>query len=266
MEDIRQTPEYAKYMKSIGWVVEKKNNTYFYIKKFPIVGSFMKLQRPEKIDFKKVNSLAKKYRVFQIIIEPLGEIKEYKLSKSPFLPSKTIELDLTKSETQLFNQLKKDCKYSLRKTEKLEVKEEKDIQKFRRIWKQNVPKSRYVMSTKNLNALKKSFKSNMLLLQCIDTLQQPIAGGVFLVAGNKAYYWQGFSGKKGRKSLAQYKIVWEGILWAKRMKANRFDFEGIYDDRFPQKSWAGFSEFKKKFGGEIITYPGAYSRWRFPLQ
>ena len=103
--------------------------------------------------------------------------------------------------------------------------------------------------------MKKAFGKNMKLLTHQDS------GGIFLVAGKKGYYWQGFTGDKGRKNLVQYKIVWEGILWAKKLGAKRFDFEGIYDDRFPQKSWAGFSAFKKKFGGEVITYPGAYSKW-----
>lgn len=60
MKDLRQTKEYAKYMENIGWLVERIDNTNYFIKKFPLVGSFMKLQRPEKIDFYKVRNLVKK--------------------------------------------------------------------------------------------------------------------------------------------------------------------------------------------------------------
>jgi lipid II:glycine glycyltransferase (peptidoglycan interpeptide bridge formation enzyme) len=44
-----------------------------------------------------------------------------------------------------------------------------------------------------------------------------------------------------------------------------FDFEGIYDSRFPIKSWLGFTHFKKQFGGNEIAYPGCYIKFRLPF-
>ncbi len=73
-----------------------------------------------------------------------------------------------------------------------------------------------------------------------------------------AYYWQAFTGTFGRKNQTQYKIVWEGVLWAKKKGVKVFDFEGIYDERFPNKSWRGFTHFKKSFGGYEVEYPGAF--------
>jgi len=52
---------------------------------------------------------------------------------------------------------------------------------------------------------------------------------------------------------------------AKKMGCKIFDFEGIYDDRFPLKSWLGFSRFKKSFGGLEVEYPGAYSKFLLPF-
>ena len=84
------------------------------------------------------------------------------------------------------------------------------------------------------------------------------SGAIFLIGDKTAYYWQAFTNKEGRRALTQYKIVWEGILWAKAHGAKIFDFEGIYDERFPNKRWKGFSHFKKSFGGYEINYPGAF--------
>jgi lipid II:glycine glycyltransferase (peptidoglycan interpeptide bridge formation enzyme) len=113
------------------------------------------------------------------------------------------------------------------------------------------------MSEKNLIAMRRAFGKKMKLVTSDDLS----AGGMFLVANKKAYYWQGFSSNAGRKSLAQYKVVWEGVLWAKKMGARRFDFEGIYDERFPLPTWRGLSHFKKSFGGSEVVYPGCFSKW-----
>ncbi len=54
MIDIRQSKDYAQYLSSLGWVVERINNINYFIKKFPLIGSVIKIQRPEKIDFKEI--------------------------------------------------------------------------------------------------------------------------------------------------------------------------------------------------------------------
>lgn len=132
----------------------------------------------------------------------------------------------------------------------------KDIKKFRSVWKKTVRNKRYVPPLLHLEALKKTFASKALFLLAEDNS----AGAIFLIENKIAYYWQAFSGAEGRKSLAQYKIVWEGIMKSKAAGAKILDFEGIYDERFPDKSWKGFSHFKKSFGGNEVEYPGTFSK------
>ena len=119
--------------------------------------------------------------------------------------------------------------------------------KFRNTWRKAVGLKRYVPPLSHLLALKKSFGKNVTFLAFRDS------GAIFLKTREIAYYWQAFTGKEGRKSEIQYKIVWEGILWAKRQGAKIFDFEGIYNERFPNKSWLGFTHFKKSFGEMIFV-------------
>ena len=266
MLDLRQTPQYADYLRKTGWIVESINKTNYFIRKIPILGAFLKIQRPESLRHEDIKILSEKHRAFQIIIEPLTInhqsliIKSgYRLSKSPFLPTKTIQLDLTKSKEKIFKQIKKDARYSIRKIQKLKVKSQKlnDIEEFRNVWKKSVGLKRYVPSIKTLKALKSSFKEKSLFL--LDEKEN--SGAIFLIGDKTGYYWQAFTSKEGRKSLSQYKIVWEGILWAKAQGAKIFDFEGIYDERFPNKSWLGFSHFKKSFGGSEIEYPGTYTKF-----
>ena len=268
MKDIRQTDKYAKYLKKAGWAIEQKNGNYYFIKTIPLIGSIVKLQRPEKIIYKDILTISKKYRAFEIIIEPKDDTnskglegKGFGISKSPFLPTKTLQIDLTASMSKIQASMKKDARLALDKTRAMDVHNVTSIEEFREAWKRVVGKKRHVPEIKNLMALKKSFGKNCLML----TTSSGNSGAIFLLGDKVAYYWQAFTNKAGRKELAQYKIVWEGIRWAKGRGARVFDFEGIYDARFPKKSWKGFTHFKKAFGGVEVEYPGTYTKLRLPL-
>ncbi|MFH1971451.1 MAG: peptidoglycan bridge formation glycyltransferase FemA/FemB family protein, partial [Patescibacteria group bacterium] len=249
-----------------GWIIENNKGNYIFIKKIPIIGSIIKIQRPEFVDYKKIKELEKKYKAFQIIIEPKNEFDTknliqmgYKISKSSFLPSKTLKLDLTTSKEDIFNNLKKDARRIIKEETTYKIfNSDNDIQMFRSAWKNAVNLKRYIPSIKKLRSLKKSFKKN-----CFFALSETKnTGAIFLIADKTAYYWQAFTNKEGRKNTEQYKVVWEGILWAIKNGVKIFDFEGIYDERFPNKTWLGFTHFKKSFGGEEFKYPGCFIKTR----
>lgn len=279
LADIRQSPEYAKYLKTLGWQVERLAEVNYFIKKFPLIGSVIKIQRPEHINSKTIQKLAKNYRAFQIIVEPKDEMQAkfissigYKLSKSPYLPSKTLILDLTRSKRELFNGFKKDAISAIRKNKKgdIEIGEvitEWDLENFHKAWKSSVKFSRYIPSLNQLSNLRRSFKKNSpLFLASHNIYGTIIAGAIFTRSLHDiAYYWQGFTNNEGRSTLSQYALVWKGILWAKLNGCKIFDFEGVYDSRFPNRDWLGFTHFKKSFGGTEISYPGTYIKNRFPL-
>lgn len=265
MIDIRQTPKYAKYLRKTGWQVIQLNHVNCFIKNIPLVGPIIKIQRPETIPLKKIEKLAIERHAFQVIIEPKNKLdakflttNKYKESKDPFLPTKTLHLDLTKTKDELTRELKKDARRAIRKNNHVSISnlQLKDLEKFRTAWKKAVSKKRYVPPLLHLEALKKTFANKALFLITKDHS----AGAIFLIGNKIAYYWQAFSNKDGRKSLAQYKIIWEGIIKSKTAGAKILDFEGIYDERFPDKSWQGFSHFKKSFGGHEVEYPGVFTK------
>ena len=269
MTDIRQTHQYSKYLTTTGWIIEEKDNTYYFIKRFSILGSVIKLQRPKNIDISYLETLSKKYKAFHIIIEPLNEkqVKElisggYKLSKNPYLPSKTLLLDITRPQEVIFNNFKNDSRGYITKNATLQFKHhsERSMSEFRQAWKMTVGLKRHVPSLKNLKSLNKTFGKNSLFI----TTKNMDAGAIFLIGEKTGYYWQAFTSKDGRKSKSQYNIVYEGMIWSKKMDAISFDFEGVYDERFPNRSWLGFTHFKKSFSGKSTLYPGAYTKIKFP--
>ncbi len=258
MSDLRQAPEYAQWMRSIGWQVENK----MFIKKLPLVPwPFIKIQRQKPpIDL----AAAKKYRAIQIKIEPAwGDETDYqklgfKPDKAPMLPSKTIWLDLRKSAKQLLKEMHYKTRYNLRKFsveisirrgDKLTNQQPK---KFYLIYKQNCKKQRFWGL--NFNQLKSWFncfkKKAYLLLT-------PEGGLIIVIHDNVAYYSHNAATQEGRKKFIPTLLTWEAIKLAKKLGCRLFDFEGIDDKR-----WSGFTRFKKSFGGIEVEYRGSFSKWR----
>ena len=268
--DLRQSRSYAHYLNLIGWKVERLDGVYVFIKKFPLIGSLIKIQRPEEFpSLEKVENLAKKYRAFQISLEPQKQLekltieqlkkKGYKFSSSAFLPTKTLWLNLKQSTEETLKKTKKDCRYCLKKAleSPLQYIKENNLIYFQRVWRKSLSFSHWLLvpSSKNLAFLKESFGKNSYFLLAFS--KRIVLGGTVIIIFNKtAYYYYAFTNPTGRKLLAQYFLVWEAIKLAKKEGCQIFDFEGIYDERFGEtKKWQGFTHFKKSFGGREMGFP-----------
>lgn len=278
--DLRQSKEFAQYMKLSAWIVEKIDSYYVYLRKLPLLPPLiMKLQYPTPpIPFAKIEKLAKKYKPLQVEIQPLkiepGFKKYgYKFTGGGGHVTKTIQIDLTQSEKKILSQMKKDARYGIRQAEKqaLQITKANNLEKFHQAWKKSVSWQRYVPSLKTLERLQKAFGKKAVFLTagsflCINTSKQDTLGGaVILFTNEAAYYYYAFTSKAGREKFAQYLLVWEAIKLAKKRGCKIFDFEGIYDERFPIKAWKGFSHFKKSFGGKEVNYPGVFTRSRLHI-
>lgn len=269
--DLRQSVEYGKYMSSLSWVVE--GGVFF--KKIPLTPfCFAKYQRPSLIEFEKLSSLFKKYKVILAVIEPgatfdpsvVETLKERGFRKSePLLPSKTIWLDLRKSEEQLLKEMHPKTRYNIKKYwgEVEVVRGDKvsdgQIEDFYKIYKTNTKRQKFWgLKVGELRSLIKSFSRKAYLLKLKE------GGLLVLVHDEVAYYCHNASSVRGKKEFVPTVLTWEAVRLAKRIGCKRFDFEGVEDKRFPvTKKWAGFSRFKKGFGGMMVEYIGSYSKWRF---
>jgi len=293
-KDLRQSEEYAKYMQKRGWEVESiKYEANAFIRKIPLIGSVIKIQRPEVIPSEEeLDKLAKKHRALFVKIEPaisnqLSAIS-YQTDNWPLLPSKTLRLNLTKPEEELWEQLDPDAKYSVRKASKsLCVMRyalrgfDKDsfsaLKNFHQLLKgTGKSKGFYIPKWQDLKAKAECFgKKAWLILtyrrqltdhgpqqedgpsSVVSHQSPPLAGCLLLIHNGTAYYHHAASSAEGRRLLAGYPILWEAIRLAKKLGCYTFDFEGIYDQRFPKatRNWEGFTYFKKKFGGKEVEFP-----------
>jgi lipid II:glycine glycyltransferase (peptidoglycan interpeptide bridge formation enzyme) len=277
--DLRQTKEFADFMKLCEWKVEKIGPNYAYLKKVlflpPLI---LKIPYPEPpVAFREIETMVNKYRPFSVQIQPqkyeLGFKKHgYHLSHSSGHVTKTVQLDLTQPIDKIMANFEKDTRYSIKKAQERNIKilryyDIEEVEKFHQSWKKSVSWKRYVPSLNTLTKLKKAFgkKAIFLVVQNSSQNRSIIAGTVILLTNKTAYYYYAFTAKEGRKKFAQYLLVLEAIKLAKKLGCLIFDFEGIFDERFPIKSWKGFTHFKQKFGGKEVEYPGCFVKHRFPF-
>ena len=247
-------------MQAIGWSIGRKNGLQFYIRHLPIFGNFVKILRPQKPpNPKTIDILARQYHAFAVQVN--------------YSPTKTLQLNLTKSEEEIFSRFKKDARYEIKKAEKNKITVEKssDIESFIKMWHKNaLRRGFWIPMKREIQAIWEAFGKDVFIIEAVPTsarprTEKPLAGALVLIQNHIAYYFHATSTPEGRKLSAPYLVVWEAIKLAKKKNCRVFDFEGIYDERFPIKSWKGFTHFKKSFGGEEIEFPGSFVKFYNPI-
>ncbi len=276
--DIRQSNKYAYFMTKIGWQVKKINRHFIFIRNIPFLGKFAKCLRiTPPIPFKEINQLLKKEKIKKIIIEPQSPPDKsliqqflkngYQPNHSPFTPTKTILIDLTKKEAEIFSHFQAVKRRSIRKAIKkgVIVYQSQQLESFIKLKTVGFfPLSFWV--AKQIRLLWQAFSpyQTCLLLASSDKSKpdQTEAGVLLLFFGQKAYYWLAASTQQGNQLAAPSLLVWEALKTAKKKGCCVFDFEGIYDPCYHQatKNWQGFTRFKQDFGGQEITFFGSWQK------
>lgn len=225
----------------------------------------------------------------------------FRPSKLFFSNTATVKIDLTQPEDSLFHSFSENARRNIRKSQKNDL-ELKTV--FYKSDKDNKAVREFYLLQKNLQKMKKfyappygeqlkkiqAFKNSSYICfayekQSIRQVEDPRKGAQDKTARSKqqkanpiAAVWYAFHKdvvfyvqtgimERGYDLLANYLLVWEGMQIAKKLGIKVFDFESIYDPRFPgeSKRWKKYSEFKKRFHGEIVEYPRPwikfYKRW-----
>ena len=269
--DLRQSPQYAKYMSQTGWqalLLKEKEKVYAYKRPLGPFGSIVKIQRfPWPIDLTQLDQLAKKHKALFIKLEPIAifsqlETRNPALSKLilsdvegvegsklknnlkshgfhpdkwPLIPTNTRVINLTKSPNQLLAETSENCRRNINKAKKNQLKIKMgDWPWFYQNWKQTARKQNLAIpSSSQFLALVNSLKSNIHLISCIDQQNNWLAGIVMPIAFHTAYYLHASSTAQGKHLRAPYLAVWTAITLAKKLKCTTFDFDGIADPRYP---------------------------------
>lgn len=272
MIDIRQSSLWKDFADIKGWKTEQirsadgKGTLQALIIPLGIFGlKMLKLQRSEKDpNWTDLKRIIRKNHVATSILEPVRveSPEQYKrnrfnLSNFPYLATKSVIVDLTPSERNLWRNLSENTRRLIKKNQEIEIK-----QVSPEVFLENWKKSSKIWTLKldELKKIKSKMKQRSLfLLSFKDGVCQ--SGILLMLTKDMSNYYHSFTSEEGRVSGAHFKLVWEVMLMTKKKGKKFLDLEGIYDPRWPQKKWIGFTQFKKKFGGKEVTYPGCFHRW-----
>lgn len=261
--DLRQTEEYSNYMRAIGWSIISLKSTgghavQGFIRKIPLLGNVLKVQRYTG----KLNDISGASVVY---LEPINHApRGFEKAKSCFVPSKTIQIDLTKSEEILLKNMKPKTRYNVKVAGRNGVKIERsqDINSFLDLWHTSArERGMWLSQGREIEALWRSFKKDAFLY--FASIGDDVLAGIFVIhTKESAYYMYAASTKNGKEFFAPTLLTWEAINVAKKSGKKIFDFDGVFDERYENtKDWKGFTKFKEGFGGEVVTYPGTFVRY-----
>ena len=92
----------------------------------------------------------------------------------------------------------------------------------------------------------------------------PVAAALCFDFGPTRYYAHAASDPdRGRRLGTGPPLLWQMILDARDRGATTFDFWGVIPEDSQDHPWAGFSRFKKAFGGRLLERAGT---WEIPVR
>lgn len=261
--DLRQSPAYGQYMQRIGWkTVAVSPNIQVFIRPLGILGSIAKIQRVSLLlSWAKTDKVLKKHRVWMTKLEPVNSLpapRKFRQDKWPLLATKTLCIDISPPLEKIKQGFKKDARYCLKKAtmHKLQISFN-HFEAFYHLWKKSAQiKKLWIPPYKDFKALIECFGSN-----CFCVMGNDSAGALVLIHDQVAYYYYAAALPTAKRQLLPYAIVWKCMQNAKRLGCKTWDWEGIFDPRWPTNSWRGFTHFKKSFGGDEVSFPGSFTRW-----
>jgi lipid II:glycine glycyltransferase (peptidoglycan interpeptide bridge formation enzyme) len=174
----------------------------------------------------------------------------------------TLQLDLTKSLEDILMDMRKNTRYEIRKSEKINLKittsqNPQDIDQFYQHQLKLAKKHNFVPFGKKF--LKTQFeifaKDNQVLLISSNHQNKLLAQAFVIFYGQEAVYHYGISTPDNYKLPGSYACQWAAIKEAKKRNLKRYNFWGIAPQNAPKNHrFYGVSLFKRGFGGQEIAY------------
>lgn len=267
---------------AVATIVKKflpMGKNYFYCPRGPVIGcqiSDVRFRMAIESLFYEIREIARKEGVMFMRFEPETELKleNWEIEKTlDVQPSKTLVLNLSKTEDELLRQMHPKTRYNIRLAEKKGVRlEEAGIESFDKFWElMGQTSDRDDFRLHGIDYYKEMIKldhrqggasgtgrtggtgKDFIKLFFAKYKGKAIAAGIFSFFGNTATYMHGASSDENRNLMAPYSLQWEAIKLAKAKGYKYYDFFGI-----DEKKWPGITRFKKGFGGKEKKYPGTF--------
>lgn len=253
---------------ALAIVIKAKRGSYLYIRNGPVF-NYNNLQLFEQI-LRQIKQVARQQKLWFIRLSPLVN-KDAKLvtilKKYPISPMADVDaldtwvLDVTQSEQQIMDNMRKTTRYEIRKAEKENIKiissdNPKDIDLFYPIYLDTIRRQKWTGYSKQY--IRDQFATfaadQQAKLFIAEQNGVNIAGSIFIYHNQTCYYHYSGSLTAYRKSPGPSLIHWNNILHCKKLGIKKYNFWGIAPENKPHHPWQGLSFFKMGFGGSAKRY------------
>ena len=287
--DFEDNEVFEFFVKEIKKIAKKENAIFLRIE--PRI-------KYSNIESNNLNSFNSLYKTF---IKNAG----FKVSNEQKQPETTIQINLEKNtEEELLKQMKEKGRYNIKNAQKnnIQIKKtncnQEDIDAFYKLTKETTQRDGFFSNDKDyyeclLKTFREENKDSIFLYSALVN-QEIIASAIAIFLGNKVIYYYGASTSNEvyRRFSASYLLQWEIIKDAKKMNYKYYDFLGIsprideMNNRFyifeglnkhefnriedaekflQNHKFYGITQFKKRFGGYPVSYPGAIDKIYSPV-
>lgn len=280
---------WAEFRQSLGEkTIKREADGWSYLALIQRVAGFKKLYcpySPAVFDQKTIDQLmtdlkteAKKAGAMITLVEPIGDITGDDLIKYGYQRTKHIQpeltwvLDLTQDDDKILADMASSNRNIYRNYHKkgltFERSESMDdidavLKLLEAIAKHNQVR---LQKTSYLRQQAKVLIANQSMTCFVVRYEgKIIAGSLVYDDDTTRYYAHAAADYEHRKLKAGVVLLTEMILDAKRAGLKWFDFYGITDSDDPNHPWAGFTAFKKGFGGQEKRYLGTWQKINRPL-
>ncbi len=233
---------------------------YFYCPRGPIINDESSAINDKLINFlfSEIKKIAEKEGGIFLRIEPKKVINDssFVIRRSLDVQvSKTIILDLSKTEDELLKDMHQKTRYNIRLAEKKGVKireaAEGEFEKFWELMSATVNRDGFRLHEKEY--YQKMLETENIKLFFGEFENKILCAGIFSFFGDMAVYLHGASSNENRELMAPHLLQWGLVKKAKAFGCKYYDFFGIDNEK-----WPGVTRFKRGFGGEEVSYSGTF--------
>ncbi len=182
-------------------------------------------------------------------------------------PAQTLVLDLTKNSDELLAAMHHKTRYNIRLAAKKGVQvytvnqpTHNEIKIFNQLLQTTGRRNKIKIHPANyyrqlIEYFSQAGQDVKIRLYQAKYQDQVLASALMVYFGHTATYLHGASGNQYRQLMPNHLLQWQMIQDAQQAGYQLYDFWGISQTN-PQ--WSGISRFKQGFGGQVISFLGAW--------
>ncbi len=236
----------------------------------PLIGYITKQAQAKNAAFLRISPLLKKDTLF---------LDFFIKRKFRYAPIHNMDaeicslLNIQKSEQELLSGMRKSHRYLIKKAKTMTISirkstDKKDIENFLQLYEDFSSKKHFVAHKGILEEFTVLQKDDEIALFLATYEEKIIAGILIDYIGPVAIYHHAASNAQYRNIPANYLLLWEAIIEAKKRNKLYFNLWGIAPTESKKHPWSGFTLFKTGFGGERVEFlhamdlPLSQSYWK----